>query len=629
MVPKIFKKIIPIYIKIKVLEFLIQIKQIPKIITAKKLGIKFVRPNYLFKDVFDNNSVIVDVGCGSDADFSIYMIEKYNLKSIAIDPTIKHKDSLAKISKNNNGLFRHILAAISSKDGEINFNESIENMSGSLLKSHRNIKNGTSKQYPVKSISLKMLPSVLSLDKIKYIKLDLEGAEYDLIKNLKKEDVEKYNQIFIEFHHHCLPQYSKKDTFTCVQNIISLDFNSFTLDNHNFLFYRSKKIKHSKTERFKVVLEQYVIPHYRVSVYRELSKQVDLVIVASKNKKVDGLHNAKENLPFQSVYLEAKPETNLYHPEIFKVIEDYNADVLISLSSSLDLMLNNKDALDIIKHKQLNIIWTGCDGYAVRYFKLNLILNLIHPKRIIRTLKEIRAKSRVDHFLPYSSHSSEYLQKRLFVPKYKITVAHNAIDTSILRKEFIEWQKNDSKRVPYRIVFVGRLVPRKNIDLLIEAFKNILNIYPKASLKIIGEGSDMDNLKNIAEKLDVAEKVNFIGGIYDDKILANHLLKASLFVMPSVGGLGFNSAMACALPIIYTHADGTEKDIFKEGVNGWFFNGSLRDLTEKIKLAFKNPEKLLKMGLYSEKLITEEITIKNMVKNYMKAINKVSKNKRK
>ena len=375
----------------------------------------------------------------------------------------------------------------------------------------------------------------------------------------------------------------------------------------------------------KVVIEQFVIPHYRVPVFKELAKEVDLTLVTSTNKNVDGLHQVGGELPFKIVYLDERPESGLFHPEIFDLIEENKADVLISLSSSLDLMLSNKSAIKKIKSLRLKTIWMGCDGYAVRHFLPNLFINLLNPKRTLRTIKEIVAKSKIDHFLPYSSHTSKYLQQRLFVPKNKITIAHNAIDTSILRQRFTQWQDSGSKRDLYKIIFTGRLTPRKNVDTLIKAFGNIRKIYPQATLEIVGEGSDTENLKHLAKNLGLEGRVIFTGAIYDDNILANHLLSSSLFIMPSVGGLGFNSAMACALPIIYTHADGTEEDMFTEGINGWFFDGSVGDLTLKITSALKDPSKLLEMGLVSQKLVTEKFTVENMVRVYKETIEKVLK----
>lgn len=223
--------------KVKVVQGIASVKRHVKMVPARFQGIHFAAPNYLFRGRFDSNSTIIDVGCAGDADFSVYMMEKYGVKSIGVDPTHKHMDALRALSQKMNGKFVHEPIAVSATDGEITFNESVENISGSILTDHKNIKHDTVKSYNVRSIGLKNLPAHLHLSKIEYIKLDLEGAEYDLLENLQKADLEKYEQIFIEFHHHAVPRFTEKETIRCAKKLESFGFKSFTIDRHNYLFY--------------------------------------------------------------------------------------------------------------------------------------------------------------------------------------------------------------------------------------------------------------------------------------------------------------------------------------------------------------------------------------------------------
>ncbi|OHA94166.1 MAG: hypothetical protein A3E02_00780 [Candidatus Zambryskibacteria bacterium RIFCSPHIGHO2_12_FULL_38_34] len=236
MVQKIKKEYASIFSSI--FDILRQLKTEYKKNMGKMQDIHFVAPNCLYRGVFDKESIIVDVGCGFDADFSVYMIKKYGLKSIGIDPTKKHEESLKKISRNTNGRFTHQSIAISSIDGNIYFNESKSNVSGSLLDNHRNIMNDPTERYEVKSVSMAQLPNFLHMRRIEYIKLDLEGAEFELIQNLKKENVSKYGQIFVEFHHHCT-NYSRADADRCIQKMISFGFRQYAVDNRNVLFYKN------------------------------------------------------------------------------------------------------------------------------------------------------------------------------------------------------------------------------------------------------------------------------------------------------------------------------------------------------------------------------------------------------
>lgn len=200
-------------------------------------GISFFDPNYVFLDRFEESSTVIDVGCGSEAEFSLFMIHKYGLNAYGVDPTRKHAPSLKKLEEQTGGKFQHLPLAVSVENGSIMFHESSDNESGSLLLEHINIQNDETRSYEVESVSPKELLSRLGLSRVEFIKLDLEGAEYELLQGLKKEDLEPFRQIFIEFHHHCTG-YTEKDTRKRVKQLAHMGFKVFSLDLHNYLFYK-------------------------------------------------------------------------------------------------------------------------------------------------------------------------------------------------------------------------------------------------------------------------------------------------------------------------------------------------------------------------------------------------------
>lgn len=205
---------------------------------ARRLGIKFFKPNYLFFERFNSNSVIIDAGCGFQADFSCTLIKDYNLQAFGIDPTLKHKPFLAELEAKNNGKFKHVPVAITKNNGKITFNETLDNESGSILAEHKNILHDSIRTYEVESMNLLALLDHLHLKEVDLLKLDLEGAEFELLNNITKEELVPFKQIFIEFHHLAVTGLSKKDTFRIVKRIKSFGFKTFTLDQVNYLFYK-------------------------------------------------------------------------------------------------------------------------------------------------------------------------------------------------------------------------------------------------------------------------------------------------------------------------------------------------------------------------------------------------------
>jgi FkbM family methyltransferase len=204
---------------------------------ANKLGLHTFPPNYIYLDVFDKESHIIDIGCGFKAEFSCHLIEKYGLKAFGVDPTRKHKEFLQKIESKYKGNFKHVEVAISKSNTELTFYETQENESGSLLSDHQNILHDTVVSYPVVSKNIQSLLADLGISHADLLKIDIEGAEYELLENFTPETFQKVGQIFIEFHHHAFKKYHRKHTKRIVKRIKRSGFSSFTRDGNNYLFY--------------------------------------------------------------------------------------------------------------------------------------------------------------------------------------------------------------------------------------------------------------------------------------------------------------------------------------------------------------------------------------------------------
>ena len=127
--------------------------------------------------------------------------------------------------------------AVSDKHKIINFFESKKGESGSLLANHSNVKDYETRAYEVESVDINELKKRIQKREIDYLKLDIEGEEYSLIKHISVQDLSSIDQIFIEFHHHCT-QYSLQDTKKAVKIIEKKGFQSYTLDGNNYLFYK-------------------------------------------------------------------------------------------------------------------------------------------------------------------------------------------------------------------------------------------------------------------------------------------------------------------------------------------------------------------------------------------------------
>ena len=109
-----------------------------------------------------------------------------------------------------------------------------------------------------------------------------------------------------------------------------------------------------------------------------------------------------------------------------------------------------------------------------------------------------------------------------------------------------------SKVRPFRILFVGRLVPYKGTDVVLEAVTTSDVLRRQVEVVIVGDGPMLHRLRSLAADLHLADRVRFTGDLPQDQVAAA-CRRASLFAFPSLrefGGAVVIEAMACGLPSV-------------------------------------------------------------------------------
>jgi hypothetical protein len=121
-----------------------------------------------------------------------------------------------------------------------------------------------------------------------------------------------------------------------------------------------------------------------------------------------------------------------------------------------------------------------------------------------------------------------------------------------------------------RIVYVGRLVAHKRLDLLLEAVASLQKDWPALRLDVAGDGPARHELEDRAQELGLGPLARFCGRVTDQE-RARLLAAAWLMVTPSDGegwGLTVTEANAVGCPALARRVPGLI-DSIQQGVNGW------------------------------------------------------------
>lgn len=140
-----------------------------------------------------------------------------------------------------------------------------------------------------------------------------------------------------------------------------------------------------------------------------------------------------------------------------------------------------------------------------------------------------------------------------------------------LQKRFVPNQQVERNK--NELLFVGRLVPKKGLNYLLDALAILVKEHPDLYLTIVGFGPEEPSLKEQVLQLNLEKNVNFLGGLSQSK-LPEMYHKATLFVAPFVRAengdqeglpVALMEAIGCGCPAIVGHVIGIE-DLLGEDV---------------------------------------------------------------
>jgi glycosyltransferase involved in cell wall biosynthesis len=363
-------------------------------------------------------------------------------------------------------------------------------------------------------------------------------------------------------------------------------------------------------------IQQRVLPAYRAGFFDALAEACEggLSVFAGEVHPDESISTTKElnlaryvhsrNHHFLQVQ---SPYYFLWQVGLVRWLQDWNPDVLVVEANPR--YLSTRGAIRWMHRQRKPVLGWGLgapqiEGGSSQWGRFSADWRSSSRKKYLDQL---------DAVIAYS-HKGANEYREVTFPSKPIFVAPNAVAR---RPEGQPPPRSPGFDKRPKVLFVGRIQPRKRIDNLLRACAAL----PEAlqpQLWIVGDGPTRNELQILADQ--IYPSAEFPGKKHGSE-LKDYYSRADLFVLPGTGGLAVQEAMAYGLPVIVAEGDGTQDDLVRSG-NGWLIpSDNEQALRETLEEALTDPMRLHKMGAASFNIVQEEINIEHMVEVFVEAAN--------
>ena len=367
--------------------------------------------------------------------------------------------------------------------------------------------------------------------------------------------------------------------------------------------------------------------------YPELDNSVELIEIPSlglfetedrmKAFSLDLLLNPLNLYEWLTVMSGGFPEPYTYGKRVLKYLKENNRD--------FDIILDNQSLCDsLLEIQKIYPLAVTIHHPITKDLKLE-IENASNWKEKLSSLRwhnflpmQKKVAPKLNKIICVSRPSKKDIVEEFLVDPEKIEVILNGIDI----RKFIP--NASTLFIENKIITTASAdIPLKGLKYLILALPNIIKVFPKTSLTVIGRSPSDSKLRKLITDLSLEDKIAFRSGITEEEIV-NLYHSSEIAVIPSLYegfGFGAGEAMACGIPLISTHSGGLEEVVGDSAEK--ILPASTEEIESAVIKLFSSPDRkteLSKMGRERmEKMFDWHIAAKSY-ENAFKEVIRIFKN---
>jgi len=213
-----------------------------------------------------------------------------------------------------------------------------------------------------------------------------------------------------------------------------------------------------------------------------------------------------------------------------------------------------------------------------------------------------------DAYVTNSQSGKDYLIKVLYARQERVFLQPYEIpdEKTLPGSGAIEGNLSSLQRPMF--LFVGHLIPRKGLPLLLEACAILQTRgYNTYSLVVVGNGSQQDELQAFCRDHHLSDRIQWMGRVSYDQI-GSYFKSADVFVFPTLEdtwGVVTLEAMLLGKPILCSKGAGTS-ELVVHGENGYVFPpDNATELADLMQTFLDNPELIQSMGERSQQIMAQ------------------------